>query len=98
MGGVVLVFWALVLAWVSSVVVISFFVIGPHFPDRGATPLFGARVVFFSAEHWRQLREYQALCLAHGKSLIWWRFVRIFLAAFPFVMALGVALSLWAAR
>ena len=93
-----LVFWALVLTWVSSVVLISFIVIGPHFPDRGATPLAGARVVFYSAEHRRQLREYRALCLAHGKSLIWWRFVQIFLLAFPFVMALGVALSLWAAR
>jgi hypothetical protein len=98
LGGVVLVFWALVLAWVSSVALVSFFVIGPHFLDRGATPLAGARVVFFSPEHRRQLREYRALCLAQGKSLIWWRFVQIFLGAFPFVMALGVALSLWAAR
>jgi hypothetical protein len=98
LGGVVLIFWALVLAWVSSAALISFFVIGPHFPGRGATPLAGARVVFFSAEHRRQLREYRALCQAHGKSLIWWRFVQIFVAAFPFVMALGVALSLWAAR
>jgi len=98
LGSVLLVFWALVLVWISSVAFISFLVIGPRFSGRGATPLFGARVMFFSAEHRRQLREYRALCVAHGKSLIWWRFVQFFLVTFPFVMVLGVALSLWAAR
>ncbi len=98
MAGLLLAFWAVVVAWAGSVALISFFVIGPHFPDRGATPLAGAQVVFFSAVHLRQLREYRALCVAQGKSLIWWRFVRFFLLAFPFLMVVGVALSLWAVR
>jgi hypothetical protein len=55
-------------------------------------------VTFFSGEHRRQLREYRELCLARGKTLFWWRFVRSFIVAFPFLMAIGVALSLWATR
>jgi len=98
MGPVVLVFWAVVGAWVAAVSLIHFFVIGPHFPNRGATPLAGARVDFLSAEYRKQLREYRAFCLAHGKTLIWWRFARIFAVAFPFAMAIGVALILWATR
>jgi hypothetical protein len=98
MDGLLLVFWALILAWLGSVALISFFVIGPHFPGRGATPLAGARAVFFSAAHLRQLRDYRELCVAQGKSLFWWRFVHFFVFAFPFALAIGVALSLWATR
>ena len=98
MGSAVLVVWTVVVAWAAAVSLISLFVIGPHFPNRGATPLAGARVVFFSAEHRRQLREYRAFCVAHGKTLIWRRFVRLFVVVFPFAMAIGVALSLWATR
>ena len=98
MGTVLLIFWAVVVAWTVAVAMISFFVIGIHFPDRGATPLAGARVAFFSGEHRRQLREYREHCLARGKTLFWWRFVRSFVVAFPFLMAIGVALSLWATR
>jgi amino acid transporter len=98
MGAVLLAFWAVVVAWIAAVALISFFVIGVHFPDRGATPLAGARVTFFSGEHRRQLRDYRQQCLASGKTLFWWRFVRFFVVAFPFLMAVGVALSLWATR
>lgn|SRR5262245_6917016 len=93
-----LIMWAAVLAWVLAIALVSFFVIGPHFPDRGATPLAGARVVFFSPAHLQQLREYRTICMSQGKSLIWWRFVRWSLMAFPFVLATGVAFSLWAPR
>jgi amino acid transporter len=98
MSAVVLAFWAVVVAWTAAVAIICFFVVGVHFPDRGATPLAGARVSFFSDEHRRQLREYREQCVARGKTLFWWRFVRSFVVAFPFLMAIGVALSLWATR
>ncbi len=98
MGTILLTFWAVVVAWMAAVALISFFVIGVHFQDRGATPLAGARVTFFSGEHRRQLREYREQCLARGKTLFWWRCVQSFVVAFPFLMAVGVALSLWATR
>jgi hypothetical protein len=88
MGAVLLAFWAVVVAWAAAVAMISFFVVGAHFPDRGASPVAGARVTFFSGEHRRQLREYREDCLARGKTLFWWRFVRSFVVAFPFLIVI----------
>ena len=91
-------FWGIVSAWLLLVTVVSYFEISPHFGARGAVPLFGARVTFFTPEHNQQLDEYRRLRVAEGKSLIWWRVVRSFVLAFPFVMAFGVLFSLWSTR
>ena len=93
-----LLYWGVGIAWLLGVSLVSFFILGPHFPGRGATPLAGALVQFGSAEHARQLAEYRALCESTGKSLMWWRLVRIWgIAGFPYLLV-GIILSLWATR
>jgi hypothetical protein len=92
------VWWGVVIAWLLAATLISFFVIGPHLPDRGAAPIRGARVGFFTAEHRQQLDAYKAWCVLTGRSVVWWGVVRWFGIAFPPLLIIGVALSLWATR
>jgi hypothetical protein len=86
--------WLAVLAWTLLAVLISFFVIGPHLPDRGATPLAGARSTWFSPRHRAELETYRRSCLAAGRSLLWWRIVRVILATWPSVFASAMAITL----
>jgi len=93
-----LVYWSVGIAWLLLVSLVSFFVIGPNFPDRGATPLAGARVMFGSPEHRRQLSEYRTLCVSRGKPLIWWWLVRVYAVVGVPYLIVGIALSLWSTR
>jgi hypothetical protein len=93
-----LVWWGILIAWLLAASLVSFFIIAPHLPDRGATPIRGARVGFFTPEHWRQLGAYRVWCQLVGRSLVWWRVVRwLGILAVPWRL-IGVALSLCATR
>lgn len=76
--------------------VLSFFIARRHLPDRGATPLAGARVPFFGANQEQRLRDSRAMCEGSGRSLIPWAIVYYSTRAWPW--ALGLALALFAAR
>jgi len=44
---------------------------GPFFPDPGATPIYGAKLPWFSKGHAAQLRQYHEMCVREGRSLVW---------------------------
>lgn len=93
-----LVWWGIFIAWLLAASLVSFYIVGPRVPERGATPIFGARVGFYTPEHWRQLAAYRTWCLLVGKSLVWWRVVRWFGILGILWLLIGIALSLWATR
>ena len=95
MAAIIVGLWILSIAVAALISLVSFFVIGPHFPDRGATPIAGARVPFFSAEHSRQLREYKAICERDGRSLAWWAIVFYSVHVWPWLIGLAVATMFW---
>ena len=86
--------WVAVLAWSLLVVLVWFFVIGRLLPGRGATPLAGARVTWFSPQHMAELEQYRQGCVAAGRSLVWWRLVRLFLVTWPGVLGAAMGLTL----
>ncbi len=86
--------WIAVLAWGLLTVLVWFFVIGPFLPGRGATPLAGARHSWFTPRQQAELEQYRQSCVAAGRSLLWWRLVRAFLASWPGVFAAAMVLTL----
>ena len=93
-----LIWWAILIAWLSVATLASYFAIGPHFPNRGATPIAGATIPWGSPEHRRELAEYRRICLAEGKSLVWWHVIHWYgIIGMPWLVV-GVVLSLWATR
>ena len=93
---VVLPMWLVILGLVVVATLVSFFVIGPNFPDRGATPIAGARLPWFSPGHEAQLREYHDLCVREGRSLVWSNYMRAFMASWRWLMLAAIALSVLA--
>ena len=93
---VVLPMWLVILALLAIAVLISFFEIGPNFPHRGATPIAGARLPWFSPGHEAQLREYHDLCVREGRSLVWSNYMRAFMASWRWLMLAAIALSVLA--
>jgi len=95
MTGVVIGAWIVLIADTLVMSVLSFFIVGRHLPDRGATPLAGARVPFFSATHLQQLRDFRAMCEGSGRSLIPWAIVFYSMRAWPWALGLALALTLY---
>lgn len=93
---VVLPMWLVILGLFVAATLVSFFVIGPNFPDRGATPIAGARLPWFSPGHERQLRQYHDLCVREGRSLVWSNYTRAFMASWRWLMLAAITLSLLA--
>jgi hypothetical protein len=83
----VLPMWLVILALLVLAVLVSFFVIGPNFPDRGATPLAGAKLPWDSPGHETQLRQYHDLCVREGRSLVWSSYMRAFMASWLWLTA-----------
>jgi hypothetical protein len=96
LGAVVLPMWLAILGLFVVATLVSFFVIGPNFPDRGATPVAGARLPWFSTGHEAQLREYHDLCVRQGRSLVWSNYMRVFMASWRWLMLVGIAVSVLA--
>jgi hypothetical protein len=86
--------WVAVLVWSLLVVLVWFFVIGRLLPGRGATPLAGARVTWFSPQHLAELEQYRQCCVTAGRSLVWWRLVCLFLVTWPSVLGAAIGLTL----
>jgi hypothetical protein len=93
---VVLPMWIVILGLAVVATLASFFVIGPNFPEGGATPLAGARLPWFSPGHETQLRQYHDLCVREGRSLVWSTYMRTFTALWRWLMLAAIALSLLA--
>jgi hypothetical protein len=91
---VVLPMWLVILGLVVVATLVSFFVIGPNFPDRGATPIAGARLPWLSPGHAVQLREYHDLCVREGRSLGWSNYMRPFMASWLWLMLAAITLSI----
>ena len=88
--------WILLIADALVISVLSFFVVGRHLPDRGATPLAGSRMAFFSATHAQQLQDYRARCERSGRSLVPWAVVFYSARAWPWSLGLALVLTLLA--
>jgi hypothetical protein len=93
---VILPVWIAILALLVMAVVVSYFVVGPRFPGRGATPIFGAALPWFSRGHSVQLREYHEMCVREKRSLVWSAYMRAFMASWPPLVLVAVALSILA--
>lgn len=93
---VILPMWLVILGLVVVATLVSFFVIGPNFPDRGATPIAGARLAWLSPGHEAQLRDYHELCVQEGRSLVWSNYMRAFMASWRWLMLAAIALSVLA--
>lgn len=84
--------WLALTVWAIAVSLVWFFAIAPRLSDT-ASSLPGVQPSWFSPRKREQLEQYRRSCVRGGRSLLWWRFVLVFLVASPILFFCAIVLT-----